>query len=113
MVLEIEAVYEDGVLRPLGPLALAEHQKVHVTVSDVPKIRADFADESSLRRAQTQWRREHAHKYRGEWIALDGTLLLSHGTDRKRVTAEARQSGADRPYIDRILEENPELPLFF
>ena len=28
----IEAIYEDGVLKPLGKLALSEHEKVEVTV---------------------------------------------------------------------------------
>jgi len=32
MAIHFEAVYEQGVLRPLEPLALAEHQQVRVTV---------------------------------------------------------------------------------
>jgi len=34
MELSIEATYENGVLRPAGPLPLAEHEKVLVTISD-------------------------------------------------------------------------------
>ena len=32
MTLAIEAVFENGVLKPLNPLNLAEHQKVHLVV---------------------------------------------------------------------------------
>ncbi len=32
MTITIEAVYEDGVLRPIQPLPLRERQKVQVTV---------------------------------------------------------------------------------
>jgi predicted DNA-binding antitoxin AbrB/MazE fold protein len=32
MIRELEAVYERGVLRPLEPLALAEHQRVRLTL---------------------------------------------------------------------------------
>ena len=32
MELTIEATYEDGVLKPVQPLALAEHERVRVTV---------------------------------------------------------------------------------
>lgn len=32
MELSIDATYEDGVLKPAGPLPLAEHQRVRVTV---------------------------------------------------------------------------------
>ena len=34
MSLQIEAVYENGVLRPLGTLALTEHQHVMATISE-------------------------------------------------------------------------------
>jgi predicted DNA-binding antitoxin AbrB/MazE fold protein len=33
MVQEIEAVYENGVLRPLSPVKLAESETVHVRIS--------------------------------------------------------------------------------
>ena len=33
MTRQIEAMYENGVLRPLAPLPLAEHQRVTVTVT--------------------------------------------------------------------------------
>lgn len=36
MIQEVEAVYEHGVLRPLRPLSLTEHQQVRLTISDVP-----------------------------------------------------------------------------
>jgi predicted DNA-binding antitoxin AbrB/MazE fold protein len=32
MVINVEAVYENGVLKPAQPLPLAEHEKVQVTV---------------------------------------------------------------------------------
>lgn len=32
MPLTIEAIYEDGVLKPTEPLALHEHEKVRVTI---------------------------------------------------------------------------------
>jgi predicted DNA-binding antitoxin AbrB/MazE fold protein len=33
MAITIEAVYENGVLKPSRPLPLQEHEKVHVTVT--------------------------------------------------------------------------------
>jgi len=35
--MQVEAVYENGVLRPLKPLELAEHQHVIVTVTESTK----------------------------------------------------------------------------
>ncbi|MBI4490358.1 MAG: antitoxin family protein [Deltaproteobacteria bacterium] len=34
----VEAVYENGVLRPLEPLGLREHQRVSVIVSEKPVL---------------------------------------------------------------------------
>ena len=44
MDLEIEAVYENGVLRPLETLPISNMQHVLVTISDVPGTAADVAD---------------------------------------------------------------------
>jgi predicted DNA-binding antitoxin AbrB/MazE fold protein len=35
MAFQVEAVYENGILRPVQPLPLAEHERVQVTVSPV------------------------------------------------------------------------------
>lgn len=42
MALTIEAVYENGVLKPIQPLPLQEHEKVRITVEqgDSPLLRA-------------------------------------------------------------------------
>jgi predicted DNA-binding antitoxin AbrB/MazE fold protein len=37
MTREVEAVYENGSLRPLEPLPLAEHQHVMVVITEAPK----------------------------------------------------------------------------
>ena len=42
MSLEIDATYEDGVLKPDQPLPLAEHQRVKVTVQSSRKLRDGF-----------------------------------------------------------------------
>jgi len=41
MTITIDAIYEDGVLRPAEPLPLAEHEKVRVTVEAQLPIAAD------------------------------------------------------------------------
>ena len=46
MTRSLQAVYENGVLRPLEPLALKEHQQVTVTVSDQE---GDWLDTAFLR----------------------------------------------------------------
>ncbi|MEX0713491.1 MAG: antitoxin family protein [Pirellulales bacterium] len=48
----LQAVYEKGVLRPLEPLPLKEHQQVTVTVSEQEE--ADWLDTIFLRYLETQ-----------------------------------------------------------
>lgn len=41
MTQKVEAIYEDGVLKPLQPLALAEHQRVSVTIDELSESPED------------------------------------------------------------------------
>ena len=38
MHLTLEAVYEDGVLKPVQPLTLKEHQRVRITIQPAPSL---------------------------------------------------------------------------
>jgi len=44
MLQHIHAIYEDGVLKPLEPLHLPEHQRVRVSVSPEVHTPAEIAD---------------------------------------------------------------------
>jgi predicted DNA-binding antitoxin AbrB/MazE fold protein len=52
MTRSLQAVYEKGVLRPLEPLPLQEHQQVTVTVTDQED--GDWLDATFLRYLETQ-----------------------------------------------------------
>jgi len=49
----VEAVYENGVLRPLEPVSLAESQRVKLTISDVSNGNAE-RDLDLMERAKTE-----------------------------------------------------------
>lgn len=52
MTRSLQAVYEKGVLRPLEPLSLKEHQQVTVTVTEQED--GDWLDAAFLRYLETQ-----------------------------------------------------------
>ena len=55
MTTQVEAVYENGVLRPLEPLPLDEHQRVTLTVSDVSEDPlASMIDHAFVERARKE-----------------------------------------------------------
>ena len=59
MTLTVEAVYENGVLKPIQPLPLKEHERVQVTIQPTTsRARLTAGETVSLRsqpRAQLWW----------------------------------------------------------
>jgi predicted DNA-binding antitoxin AbrB/MazE fold protein len=54
MPTQLQAVFEKGVLRPLEPLALAEHQRVTITISENGDSQAAI-DSSHFVLSAEQW----------------------------------------------------------
>jgi predicted DNA-binding antitoxin AbrB/MazE fold protein len=104
MVQYLEAVFEHGVLRPLQPLSLEESQRVRITVTDFHDAPTDAA-----RLQEQEWIRLHGSSYRGQWVALQGSDLISHGTKGREVRDAARAKGIQRPLLVHLPDE-PELP---
>jgi len=48
------------------------------------------------------WLKEHKHEYVGQWVALDGDRLLSHGTNAREVAEAARAAGVAVPFITQV-----------
>ena len=54
MTKKLQAVYENGVLRPLEPLPYKEHQQLSVTVSDAATAADDLVDAEFLRDCEAE-----------------------------------------------------------
>jgi predicted DNA-binding antitoxin AbrB/MazE fold protein len=100
MVRQLEAVFEQGVLRPVEPLSLPEKQHVLITITDVPVNVEDMH-----RKDEQEWLVAHGHEYIGQWVALQGNVLLSHGPKARAVRDEARRKGIERPLLVRVPED--------
>ena len=59
---------------------------------------------------ETRWIAEHRKAYVGQWVALKGSRLLSHGMNAKAVYQEARKLGVESPVVVQI-ESPDDLPL--
>jgi predicted DNA-binding antitoxin AbrB/MazE fold protein len=104
MTRQLEAVFSAGVLRPLEPLSLAENQHVFVMISEIPT-----GVVSPSRSEELEWLRLHEIGYRGQWVALQGSELISHGSKARTEREEARRKGYPRTLMVRISQE-PSLP---
>ncbi|HWG45084.1 MAG TPA: antitoxin AF2212-like protein [Gemmataceae bacterium] len=55
MDIQLEAVYENGVFRPLRPIRLAEHQRVTVTIAEEASVSSDVADQVHFVLSPERW----------------------------------------------------------
>ena|ERR1044071_4693334 len=58
---------------------------------------------------ELRWLREHRTEYSGQWVALDGDRLISHGSNAQEVFAAAESSGVRLPLVTRV-EPQDDLP---
>ncbi len=97
----LEAIYEHGVLRPLEPLALAEHQRVRLTLDEKPT--SWLATEPLVeRRDEMQWLAQESAPYAGEWVAIEGSRLIAHGISLAEVRAAAKAAGVPDPLFASV-----------
>jgi predicted DNA-binding antitoxin AbrB/MazE fold protein len=110
MARELEAVYEHGVLRPLEPLVLAEHQRVRLTLEEKPTpLCWKSAEPVNERREELRWLAKESRPYAGEWVALDGPRLVAHGEKLANVSAAAKAAGVAEPLFARV-PRDPDMP---
>jgi predicted DNA-binding antitoxin AbrB/MazE fold protein len=85
----IEATYEDGVLKPVRPLPLAEHEKVQISIhTGVNRVRASAGMFGWKGDAETLERIAMDPEFGVEESRL--TQLASHDTDFDRVPGITR-----------------------
>lgn len=101
----LEAIYEQGVLRPLEPLALAEHQRVRLTLEEKP-LSWLSPEPVNERREEMQWLAKESGPYAGQWVALDGPRLVAHGAKLPTVTAAAKAAGVERPLFASVPDDD-------
>ena len=87
MAITVEAVYENGVLRPLEPLPLKEHQRVSVTVSDTEDPLAPMIDyvflESARREIQQAGDIPNLEEVRSILSGIPSSLAADIGDERE------------------------------
>jgi predicted DNA-binding antitoxin AbrB/MazE fold protein len=103
MARQLEAVYEQGILRPLEPLVLAEHQRVQLSIEERPERHGnETIPPVNERREEIKWLAKEAAPYAGEWVALDGYCLVAHGERLAAVRTSAQAAGVIEPLFARV-----------
>lgn len=103
MATQLEAVYERGVLRPIEPLVLSEHQRVRLTLEENPSpLSWESTEPVNERREEMAWLSKESGSYAGEWVAIEGPGAIAHGAKLLEVRAAAMAAGANDPLYARI-----------
>lgn len=102
VALQLEAIYEQGILRPVEPLVLAEHQRVRLTLEEQTQPLIWESPEENQRREELRWLAKDSDPYAGEWVALGGPRLIAHGEKLAAVTAAAKAAGVSEPFFARV-----------
>jgi hypothetical protein len=91
------------IIRQLPP---PDREKVRDWIERESEQTSDTENEFEKRqerfRRSMQWLRENREEYDGQWVALDGETLLAHGTDGKKVHAEAQAKSVKTPLMHRV-----------
>ena len=72
-------------------------------------VKVRLTDEIIDLSRELRWIDEHRAEYAGQWVAVRGDKLLSHGTDAKQVYQAARAAGDESPFVTWV-EPVDELP---
>jgi len=64
---------------------------------------------ATVRRDEREWLVRNGPRYKGQWVAIEGYRLLSHGLDALEVLKKARAKGIASPLLVEI-PQGPELP---
>ena len=77
----------------------AADQELHQ--AQLEKVAEDF-------RKAMAWLEENRSRFLGQWVALDGDQLISHGLDARQVYEAALAAGIDSPVLERVAEKETQ-----
>ena len=97
----------ENILRQIDQLPLSEQSRLRALLNEKP-LPAPAKPPRDKRlpdqpwpeaQAAMKWLREHAHEYRGQWVALAGDRLVAHGSERELVRAAHEAAGLDASQV--------------
>ena len=94
----------EKVLDVVKSLPAEERRRLRKWLAEEERKRASQTDNSAsqpaLRRErEMRWLRVHEAQFAGQWVALEGERLLSHGTDARKVYEEGRALAVNVPFM--------------
>lgn len=67
-----------------------------------------FERPDMVRKREREWLRENWREYLGQWVAIEGDQLISHGYEARPVFVAVRAAGIKVPFVVQV--EDPTIP---
>lgn len=104
-VITVEEITVETILRQIEQLPPSEQARLRALLNGNPLSTKPPRDKRlpdqpwPEAQAAMKWLREHAHEYRGQWVALAGDRLVAHGSERAAVRAAHEAEGLDASQV--------------
>lgn len=109
MSVELESLKHQIAALPLQEKAqLAAFLTEQLQQSVAPPT-AQGAGDDEIRRRRLAWIKAHREEYAGQYVALDGDVLIGAGRTIREADEQARDMGIKHPFLVRITSEHETL----
>lgn len=104
----MENVTYEQALTVVQALPPEDQQRLRQWLEEKQKLASQTTNgansDGSFREREMRWFADEQNraKYGGQWVALDGDQLLSHGDDLRQVYAEAKAKGVEVPFTGYV-----------
>ena len=68
----------------------------------------DGGDEQ-IRQRRLEWLKLHREEFAGQYVALDGEVLVGHGATIREAHQQAKEKGVENPFLVRLTSESEVL----
>jgi hypothetical protein len=65
--------------------------------------------DDGTRQRRLEWLKAHREEYAGQYVALDGDMLVGHGATIGEAHKQAKQNGVQYSFLVRVTSENEVL----
>lgn len=69
----------------------------------------DSNGDDVTRARRLEWLKAHREQYAGQYVALDGDMLVGHGRTIREAHEQAKENGVENPFLVRLTSESEVL----
>jgi hypothetical protein len=102
----------EQIINEARSLSYAEKEKLrHILDADLEQQKAHSppqhgVEDEEMRERRLHWLKTHREEYAGQYVALDGDVLVGSGRTIREAHEQAKGNGVNEPFLVRVSSEN-------